>query len=148
MNSIQFSVDAREDALRMIKEASVAGLISAGITMLIVGIGVVSDVRILGFGAWNVIDVVLIAGFTYSIYYHQSRTGAILLFGYHLLNQAVLRLNSGSGSGAALALIFAFYYFQGIRGTIAYHRMEGENEQDRDVTGESDVVEQVEHDTA
>ena len=141
MSSFQLSIDSREDALEMIKKASIAGLISASLTALIVGVVVFTEINILGLDAWRLVDVVIIGGLTYSIYYHQSCTAAIILFGYHLINQAMFQLNHGvNAADLALALLFAFYYFQGIRGTIEYHKMKGEEEQADNSDEDSETV--------
>ena len=109
-----------EPILNKIRNAWVAGLISAGVT-LVVTLLAISGVSLMGYAAWELLDVVLILGLTLGIY-KKSRVCAIAMLTYFVASKIMLISETGKPSGLVTALIFIYYYWQGVLGTFAYHR--------------------------
>jgi hypothetical protein len=109
-----------EPILKKIRNAWVAGLISAGVT-LVVTVLAISGVSLMGYTAWELLDVVLILGLTLGIY-KKSRVCAIAMLTYFVASKIMLISETGKPSGLVTALIFIYYYWQGVLGTFAYHR--------------------------
>jgi hypothetical protein len=105
--------------LKKIRNAWVAGLISAGITLVFTLLAV-SGTRLIGFGAWQLLDVALILALAFGIY-RKSRVCAIVMFVYFVASKIMLISQTGNASGIVMALIFLYYYALGIQGTFAYH---------------------------
>lgn len=112
-------------ALSAIKGAWVAGIISGAIT-LIVTLLAMRGMRIMRFGALNLIDVVLIFGLTFGIYM-KSRACAVIMFVYFVASKIMIFAQTGKPTGLPLAILFAYFFFQGIRGTFAYHNVNKES---------------------
>jgi len=110
-----------EPILKKIRNAWVAGLISAGIT-LVVTLVAISGVSLMGFTAWQLLDVIFILGLTLGIY-KKSRVCAVAMLGYFVASKIMLISETGKPSGLVTALIFIYYYWQGVMGTFAYHRV-------------------------
>jgi hypothetical protein len=106
--------------LRKIRNAWIAGLISAGMTLLLVLLAV-AGTSIAGFTGWEIVDVALILGLTFGIY-RKSRVCAVLMLVYFVVSKVLLILETGQASGIVLALVFFYYYAQGVAGTFAYHK--------------------------
>jgi len=114
----------QETALKHIKAAWIAGLISAAVTLLVsviaaAGVAALAD---MGFGWWTLLDVALLAGLSFGVY-RKSRTAAVLLFTYFLIARIALWVSMGSVRGLPMALLFGYFYAQGIRGTFAYQAL-------------------------
>lgn len=107
--------------LKKIKHAWVAALISASITLLVTVLAM-SGTQILGFSAWELLDVGLILGLALGIY-KKSRTCAVLMLAYFIISKIILMVESGKPSGIGLALVFIYFYWQGVSGTFAYHKI-------------------------
>ena len=108
------------EVLKKIKTAWIAGLISTAFT-LIVTLLAVFGVRLLGFDAWEFVDVALLVGLTYGIY-RKSRACAVLMVIYFVASKILLFIQTGKPSGIVLGLVFAYFYVQGVVGTFAYHK--------------------------
>jgi serine/threonine-protein kinase len=105
-----------------IKNAWIAGAISGTIT-LVVTLFAISGSSILGFSAWELLDVALIFGLTFGIY-KKSRTCAVLMLIYFLYAKITLIAQNGvASSGIVLALVFIYYFGQGVVGTFQYHKL-------------------------
>jgi len=109
-----------DNITRMIKSAWIAGLISIGITLILILVSFYGT-SILGINAWALIDVGLMAGLTYGVY-RKSRTCAVLLLAFFVLSKIMMWVQEGSPRGWIMALIFTWYFFQGMSGTFLYHR--------------------------
>ncbi len=113
-------VDVPEKTLKHIKNAVIAACISGTIT-LIVTLAAISGTSLMGFSAWNFLDVFLIFGLAFGIY-KKSRTCAILLFAYFLISKILIISETGKLDGAIFSIIFFYYYLYGIIGCFAYHK--------------------------
>jgi hypothetical protein len=114
--------DVPEEILKKIKHAWVAAVISGCIT-LVVTLVAMSGTDILGFSAWELIDVALIFGLAFGIY-KKSRACAVIMFVYFIASKILIMMQTGRPTGVPLALVFGYYFWQGIAGTFAYHRFE------------------------
>jgi serine/threonine-protein kinase len=114
--------DVPEEILKKIKHAWVAAVISGCIT-LVVTLVAMSGTDILGFSAWELIDVALIFGLAFGIY-KKSRACAVIMFVYFIASKILLMMQTGRPTGVPLAIIFAYYFWQGIAGTFAYHKLD------------------------
>jgi serine/threonine-protein kinase len=114
--------DVPEEILKKIKHAWVAAVISGCIT-LVVTLVAMSGTDILGFSAWELIDVALIFGLALGIY-KKSRACAVIMFVYFIASKILIMMQTGRPTGVPLALVFAYYFWQGIAGTFAYHKLD------------------------
>lgn len=106
-------------ALKDIKNAWIAGLISIGITITFTLISM-SGTDVIGLDASAFIDVFQMIIFTFGIY-KKSRTCAILMLALFIFNKILMWQYAGVGSGLPLALVFLWYYSKGVIGTFQYH---------------------------
>lgn len=107
--------------LKMVKNAWIAALVSAGITFLL-ALAAIFGSPILGISAWELIDVAFVLGMAYGIY-KKSRTCAVLMFVYFIISKTMLTMSTGAMTGLPLALVFIYFYWQGVAGTFAYHKL-------------------------
>lgn len=121
VRSLPDQVDIPEDVHKKIKGAWVAAIVS-GIMTLVVTIVALSGSAMLGFGAWNALDVVLIFGLAYGIY-RKSRTCAVLMFTYFAISKIMLYMQTGQTSGALFGFIFLYFFARGVMGTFEYHKL-------------------------
>jgi len=75
----------------------------------------------------NFIDVGLMGILAYFVNRH-ARTAAILLFLQFLISQITNMVAAGNVGGILVALVFLYFFFGGIRGTFAYHRLKREED--------------------
>jgi len=115
------STAAPADVLKKIRNAWIAGLITASVTLLVTLLAVFGVVQLFGFDAWEFVDVVLILGLTYGIY-RKSRVCAVFMVIYFVASKIMLFMQTGKPNGIVVTLIFLYYYCQGVAGTFAYHR--------------------------
>ncbi|MBO9717596.1 MAG: hypothetical protein J7507_12495 [Pseudoxanthomonas sp.] len=115
--------DVPEEILKKIKHAWVAAVVSGCITLVVTLIAM-SGTDILGFSAWELIDVALIFGLAFGIY-KKSRTCAVVMFVYFIISKILITIQAGHATGIPLALVFGYCFWQGIAGTFAYHRLDG-----------------------
>lgn len=109
------------DALKHIKNAWVAAIISGCLTLVFTLIAV-AGAEILQLNAWNFIDVGLIFGLAFGLY-KRSRACAVVLLVYFVLGKIMFIIETGNISGIILSIVFAYFYYQGIVGTFAYHKL-------------------------
>lgn len=114
-------VEIPEDIRRKIKSAWVAAVISGSITLVVTLIAI-SGTEILGFSVWELFDVALIFGLAFGIS-KKSRTCAVVMLIYFLISKIILTIESGRPSGVVLSIIFIYYFWQGVSGTFAYHKL-------------------------
>jgi hypothetical protein len=109
----------REQAEKAIRNAWTAGIIS-GVLTLIVAIIAMAGYSILGFSAWNLLDVAVIGGLTFGIS-RKSRASAVSMLIYFISSKIMIWTESRSVAGLPMALLFGWYFVQGVRGTYALH---------------------------
>ncbi|MGJ7500997.1 hypothetical protein ACSFBF_11610 [Variovorax sp. ZT5P49] len=113
--------DVPDAILKKIRSAWIAGLISAAVTVIFVLIAILGT-SMLGIGAYQLIDVALILGFTFGIY-KKSRICAVLMLAYFVWAKIVLiQQGHANGIGLFMAVVFFYFYLQGVIGTFAYHK--------------------------
>ncbi len=110
-----------DDALRKIKTAWVAGIVS-GVITLAVTLFSMTGRRLFGFNAWALFDVALIFGLAFGIY-RKSRVCAVVMLAYFVLSKIYLWTITPSLIGLLFALVFLFCYVLGVIGTFRYHRI-------------------------
>jgi len=103
-------------ANRAITSAWVSAVISGVLT------AVASLFGILGLDRWSFIDAALILGLGFGIY-KKNRGTAITLLLYWIVAKTVQFVQSPSAAMLPLAFVFGYYFFLGIRGTFAFHRI-------------------------
>ena len=114
-------IEPSAEIAKKIKGAWVAGLVSAGITLLFVLISLGSGSAIMGINAWAFVDIGIFLGLAYGVY-RKSRTCAVLLFLFFLLEKIAMLAGSKSVGSVPIALIFLYLYGRGMVGTFQYHR--------------------------
>lgn len=103
-------------AKRFVLAATIAAGFAALATLAFIFTGT------LGFGLWQLVDVVSFVALAFGIY-KRSRVCALLLFTLHLINRVDMwtRTQDIATSFGGVAIIFAVIYFLGILGTFAHH---------------------------
>jgi len=114
---------ALRHAERHIKNAWIAGIISAAVTFIFSAIGAFSQTVQFkyGFDTWALIDVALIAGLTFGIY-KKSRFCALSLLIYFVLSKVAMAAYIGKFTHGIGALLFGYFFFQGTRATFQIHK--------------------------
>ena len=123
---IRSSPKASDDALRRIKIAWVAGVISASLT-LIVSLLPLFKVTVLGFNVsgifLNILGALFVGALAFGIS-RKSRICAVVLFAYFLFWKVVFVLQYGFIlSGLWTGILFLYCYVQGIIGTFSWHSL-------------------------
>jgi hypothetical protein len=122
---VELQKPVQEDgaAGRKIRNAWIAGVASAGITLIFIAIALSGGTPIAGIDAWALVDVAIILGLSYGVY-RKSRICAVLLLLFFLVNRIAMWAESGTVSGLPLALVFLWFLGQGVVGTFQHHRLE------------------------
>ena len=112
-----------EQAEKHIKNAWVAGAVSAAITFILSLIGAYNDDfrYTYGFDTWSLLDVALVAGLTYGIY-RKKRFAALGMLVYFVASKFIMAASGGNFSGGLMSLIFAYLFFQGTRASFQLHK--------------------------
>ena len=110
-----------KQANKAIKDAAVAGIITIIITLMLTLI-YASGAGLAHIDPWNIIDLVVLSGLTYGIY-RKNRLCALLMPLYYLSVKTVLWVNEDAFIGVPLALIFTYFFWRGVQGTWAYHKL-------------------------
>jgi hypothetical protein len=113
--------DIPDEIARPIKHGWVAACVSGTITLLVTVIAMVSGGDGMGDGAWNLVDVGLIALLAFGIY-KRSRTAATVMLAYFVLSKILIMMETGKPSGLVVGLLFALFYFRAMTATYRYHR--------------------------
>lgn len=71
---------------------------------------------------WNWVDMVLMLALTYGVY-KKHRASAVTLFVYYVVGKIYIWIFSGAIIGLPIAAVFAYFFFRGIQGVFAYHRL-------------------------
>jgi hypothetical protein len=82
--------------------------------------------EMLGFSAWQLVDVGLIFGLAFGIY-KRSRACAVVMLTYFVISKIILMAEAGKPSGVVLSIIFTYYFWQGVSGTFACHKLRNRN---------------------
>lgn len=110
-----------ESANRAIKAAWVMALISAGVSVTLTVVyasgGTIADIDF-----WNWVDIVVLLGGAVGIYM-KSRVSAGAVLIYYTASKLIAWLTAGALIGVPMSLIFIYFFFQGFRGTMAYHQL-------------------------
>ena len=109
------------EVLQKIRNAWIACLISLAMTLLLTVIAI-SGSSIAGYSAWQLLDVALVAGLAFGIY-RKSRACAVVMFIYFLISKILVVVETGQASGLVMGVVFLYFYWQGVVGTFAYHRL-------------------------
>jgi hypothetical protein len=117
-----------KQAVEKIRNAWIAGLISGFITLFATLVAATSEggtVNLQGtpISLWNLLDVFLILLFTFGIYM-KSRVAAIGMFIYFLASKLLMLAAGTALPGALAGIVFLYFYFEGARGAITYHRLQ------------------------
>jgi hypothetical protein len=123
---IRSSPKASDGALRQIKIAWVAGVISASLTLIMSLLPLVR-VSVLGFNLsgifLNILGALFVGVLAFGIS-RKSRVCAVVLFGYFLFWKMVFIFRYGFIlSGLWTGFIFLYCFLQGIIGTFGWHSM-------------------------
>ena len=119
----QSFVDTPEQIAGKIQNGWIAGLITAGGSML--------------FGLWQffinqipasffgfvAVDALFVAALSFGVY-RKSRVAAILLLVYYLLGRIGFYLEGGNLGGVFLQIIFLIFFYQAAQATLKWHRLE------------------------
>jgi uncharacterized membrane protein (GlpM family) len=125
-------------AKKKIRNAWIAGLISGFLTLIFTLVAATSEsgaVNIQGTTAsiWNLLDVFLTFLFTFGIYM-KSRVAAIGMFIYFLISKLAMWTAGPTLPGILTGVVFIYFYFEGARGTLAYHRLRQSYAPDKPLT--------------
>jgi hypothetical protein len=120
----QLKLDTPDTCLAAIKNGWVAGLISIGLTLAIVLVGMFSKSENMTLNYFAdrpmFIDIILTITMVFFIY-KKSRIAATSMFLYFVLSKYIQWTDLGEAQGVPMALIFAFFYFNAMRGTYVWH---------------------------
>ena len=114
-------LEVPDDILKRIKQGWVAALICAGVTLVVTLFAMFGTV-ILDFSADELFDVALICGLAYGIY-RKSRVCAVLMLIYFIASKIYIMVATGKPSGSVMGVVFAYYFWQAVTGTFAYHKL-------------------------
>lgn len=78
---------------------------------------------------WNWLDIALMFALTFGVY-KKHRASTVTLFAYYVVSKIYFWIFYGVFLGIPIAAIFAYFFFRGIQGVFAYHRLANEYEED------------------
>jgi serine/threonine-protein kinase len=111
-----------ESATKHIRNAVFAAVVSAALTLVLSVLSMTGH-GIKGVDSWELFDAAFLAMLAVGVY-RRSRVSAVLLAVYFLaskvamFSEGMLRL-----WGLPISALFLYFYVQGVRGTIHYHRL-------------------------
>jgi len=112
-----------------------AAILSASIT-LVFSIIACFGYSFLGITPLGFIDVVFVFALAYGIY-RKSRTCAVIVFVYWVGGKIGQSIAIGDVKPLLAGIFFGFFFFQGIRGTFAYHRLNRSVDMPKDENGQA-----------
>ena len=118
-----FWFNTEDDARKGTHRAAYAGLASVVVTGLLLAVSLTDA----GVGlrdlidAWSLLDMALLLGLSYGTY-RGSRVAAVGLLGLYLVEQVLMRIESGMTNGLLLTVVFTAMFAQGVAGAFALHR--------------------------
>lgn len=105
---------------RQIRQAWIAGLVSTAMTLGLT-VAALAGKPLLGFSAWQLLDVGLLLGLSFGIY-RRSRACAVAMLVYFAISKLEIFSAGVHASALLVSLIFFYFYAMGIVGTFAWHR--------------------------
>lgn len=108
-----------EDANGKIRNAWIAGLVAVASSAILTFEYARNP---WGIGKWDWLDILIMLVLTAAVY-KKSRIGAVLLLVYFLGSNIFTWVQTGYYYGLPFALVFAYFLYQGVRGTFAYHEL-------------------------
>ncbi len=117
-----------EQANIAIRTAWKMSLISIGVTIALTFV-YASGGTLAQVDWWNWVDIVLMLALTYGVY-KKHRASAVTLFVYYVVGKIYIWIFSGAIIGLPIAAIFAYFFFRGVQGVFAYHRLMNDVEED------------------
>lgn len=108
-----------EDANGKIRNAWIAGLVAVASSAILTFEYARNP---WGIGKWDWLDILIMLVLTAAVY-KKSRVGAVLLLLYFLGSNIFTWVQTGYYYGLPFALVFAYFLYQGVRGTFAYHEL-------------------------
>jgi len=82
---------------------------------------------------WNWVDLALMLALTFGVY-KKHRASAVTLFAYYVVSKIYVWIIYGVFLGVPIAAVFAYFFFRGIQGVFAYHRLASELGEETAVT--------------
>jgi hypothetical protein len=115
-------VATRDEAVDLSKAGAAAAFICAGVTA-VAALAAVSGYALMpGFNAWALLDAALFAGLGWGVW-RFSRVAAIFALVLYLAERAMMFSQTPSHL-AVITVMFIIFFVNGIRGTVAYHRLQ------------------------
>ncbi len=108
-----------EAAQRHVKNAWVAGTVQVVVTVVFCLLSL-TGTSVWGITIWNLVDAALLAGLSFGIYKY-SRACSVAVFLLYFVNIAYYWKRHVLGW--PIGLLFIYIYFQGVRGTFAFHQI-------------------------
>ena len=120
----QLKLATPETCIAAIKNGWVAGLISIGLTLIMVLVGMYSNSEnttlVYYADPMMLADIALMIVMVFFIH-KKSRIAATCMFLYFVLSKYIQWTDLGSVQGLPMALIFTLFYFNAMRGTYVWH---------------------------
>ena len=110
-----------DEVLKKIKNAWIAATIFGSITLAVTLLAIFGT-SILGFSAWELIDVAFVFALAFGIY-KKSRACAVLMLIYFIGAKILIMMETGKPNGLIMAVIFIYYFALGVSGTFEYHKL-------------------------
>ncbi|OSA97905.1 UNVERIFIED_ORG: hypothetical protein B2H98_06645 [Clostridium botulinum] len=111
-----------EKALKDIRNASALAAVSSLLTLVVIAISMGGDFKFIEVDLYSLIDAILVLALSFGIK-KKSRICAIGLFVYFILGKIDMIASGANISRSIIGIIiFGTCYFQGVRGTIYYHK--------------------------
>ncbi|WP_193162553.1 hypothetical protein [Microbulbifer hainanensis] len=114
-------IEIPEEITKKIKGAVIAGIVSITMTVILTLVSIYGT-SVMGLDATAFIDAALMAAFTFGTY-KKSRVCAALMLLLFVANKLIMWTSSGNVAGLPLAAVFAWFYLQGLIGTVKYHQL-------------------------
>jgi serine/threonine-protein kinase len=115
------SIAVPDEIVKKIRNCWIAGVVSIVLTVALTLVSIFVT-NVLGLNEWAFVDVAIMMGLTFGVY-RKSRVCAFLLLAFFALNKVLMWVQAGNVAGLPLALVFFWFYFQGVVGTVQYHRL-------------------------
>ncbi len=116
------------DAMKKIKAGWITGVVLGVLTFLIITVVVWAGVDFLGISALMYIDVLIIFGLAFGIFF-KSRTCAVLMVVYYIVSKLLMIAEMGAPKNVAslaLPIAITIIYIQAVVGTFKYHELKAE----------------------
>lgn len=119
-------VDLPEEAHNACKNGAIAAYIVAGMTALVIVLGMALGTPIASIDAWAFIDVALMLGCGIALQRWHSRVAGILALADFLYGKMYFIINGQhiNVGGWIIAAVITLYLFHGVRGAFAWHAIQ------------------------